>query len=185
MGSGFYDQAFSLRRTVSRSDFQESELLKRVLSGPLHVDGFIPFERRDIPASPLPRLQQPKKKVPVLSPPVQTTQVVETGSWKHCSSCGCKLNQDIKFCNECGTKVGNIVWFESLPLPATECPRCGCGLEIEDDECRHCHELIDRRTRDVLVCFCKAVPSSGANYCPNCGKARGAPPVVVVEVKRS
>lgn len=95
-------------------------------------------------------------------------------AWKHCPACGCKLDSSFNFCPECANVVDSIQMFSSL-LPKT-CESCGENLKETYKFCPGCKQTIDLSWRDVLVCQgCEAVPPNGANYCPKCGKARGAP----------
>lgn len=52
-----------------------------------------------------------------------------------CTGCGRQLDEGIKFCSECGTKV----WIKP-----TKCPKCTINVYPEDKFCQQCGESLEQ-----------------------------------------
>ncbi len=51
-----------------------------------------------------------------------------------CNGCGKQLEEGIKFCSECGTKVF---------IRPTKCPKCAKSISTDDKFCQNCGEHIE------------------------------------------
>jgi len=51
-----------------------------------------------------------------------------------CRGCGRQLEEGVKFCQECGTKV----WIKP-----TKCPKCSRGVFADDKFCQECGENLE------------------------------------------
>ena len=54
-----------------------------------------------------------------------------------CENCGAKLNDNAKFCPECGVKIDEISY----------CPECGSKLKMNDDFCSECGYGINEKPK--------------------------------------
>lgn len=70
-----------------------------------------------------------------------------------CKQCGSEIEENQKFCPECGEKIGNF------------CKQCGYKLENKQKFCPECG------ASQVLTCpKCKKEISENSKFCPECGE---------------
>lgn len=72
-----------------------------------------------------------------------------------CAKCGALVDQNAKFCPECGEKMGE---------ETVKCPKCGQDVPAGTKFCPNCGEKL---TQVCKKCGTALVP--GAKFCPNCG----------------
>jgi len=72
-----------------------------------------------------------------------------------CSKCGAVVNENAKFCPECGEKMGE----ETI-----KCPKCGQDVPASHKFCPNCGEKL------TAICKkCGQAVAPGTKFCPNCG----------------
>lgn len=92
-----------------------------------------------------------------------TTVTSATENKIKCSACGAALNENAKFCLECGKKYNPCSKCKAdMPANATVCPSCG---EKAPTACPGCGKMISGNTK-----FCPECGYSLVIKCPGCGK---------------
>jgi membrane protease subunit (stomatin/prohibitin family) len=81
------------------------------------------------------------------------------GPKKKCPECGSMLDQNAKFCSNCG--------FKFLTESQT-CPKCNSAIEANAKFCQNCGEKISAGG-DHTCPKCNAAVKPGVKFCPECG----------------
>ncbi|MDM8312381.1 Membrane protease subunit, stomatin/prohibitin family, contains C-terminal Zn-ribbon domain [Clostridium cadaveris] len=94
-----------------------------------------------------------------------------------CSNCGCDINENVKFCPECGNKYNPCpeCGYDmeegatkcagcGYELPK-KCPKCGNNVPANVKFCPECGEMLAARCTK-----CNAIVEGNPKFCPECGE---------------
>lgn len=86
------------------------------------------------------------------NPQQQPQQQPQATDMQKCSSCGATVKQGVKFCPECGAKLGSF------------CPKCGAPISPNAKFCGECGAKLQATCPN-----CGAELPQGTKFCPECG----------------
>jgi len=92
---------------------------------------------------------------------------------RECSNCGAQIEENFKFCTECGTKI------EPEEL---KCPSCSAQLPEGSKFCTECGTKIetapgpkiDTAPKEVICPKCRKKLSANLKFCTQCGTRLGS-----------
>jgi membrane protease subunit (stomatin/prohibitin family) len=93
--------------------------------------------------------------------PGKTGQAGE-GPKKNCPKCSTMLDENAKFCSNCGHK---------FPSDEKQCPKCNNPVAANAKFCPSCGEKLGGST--VACPKCNGEVAAGVKFCPNCGNKMG------------
>lgn len=86
-----------------------------------------------------------------------------------CSNCGAQMEEDIKFCTECGSKM------ESPETEKLKCPSCSAKLPNGTKFCTECGAKVDENPKEVICPKCSKKNPVNTKFCTDCGTRIGQP----------
>lgn len=88
-----------------------------------------------------------------------------------CSNCGAQMEEDIKFCTECGSKM------EPPEAEELKCPNCSAQLPKGTKFCTECGTNTEiQETKKEIVCpKCSKKLPVNTKFCTDCGTKIGQP----------
>lgn len=86
-----------------------------------------------------------------------------------CSNCGAQIEENIKFCTECGNKM------ESTELEKLKCPNCSAELPKNTKFCTECGTKIAEEPKEVICPKCSKKLPVDIKFCTDCGTRIGEP----------
>lgn len=86
-----------------------------------------------------------------------------------CSNCGAQIEENIKFCTECGSKM------ESSEPEGLKCPNCSAQLPEGTKFCTECGAKVAEEPKEVICPKCSKKNPIGTKFCTDCGTIIGQP----------
>ncbi|MDI6723146.1 MAG: zinc ribbon domain-containing protein [Methanobacterium sp.] len=83
---------------------------------------------------------------------------------RECSNCGAQIEENVKFCTECGSKMEQ----EEL-----KCPSCSAQLPKDTKFCTECGTKIETAPKEVICPKCRKKLSANLKFCTECGTRLG------------
>lgn len=82
-----------------------------------------------------------------------------------CSNCGAQIEENMKFCTECGSKMELPETTEEL-----KCPSCSAQLPPNTSFCTECGTKIAQESPKEVICpKCSKKLPSNIKFCTDCG----------------
>jgi len=88
---------------------------------------------------------------------------------RECPNCGAQLEENIKFCTECGTKMEPEI---------LKCPNCSAELPEGIKFCTECGTNIEtapKQEKEVICPKCRKKLPANLKFCTECGTKIGPP----------
>ncbi len=91
----------------------------------------------------------------------------------NCPNCETEIEEGIKFCTKCGTKIENIQDISQENNDEISCPKCSVKLPAKTKFCMECGTKIENIYRDPnqeITCpKCSVENPAGTRFCTSCG----------------
>lgn len=104
---------------------------------------------------------------------------MEVNNMINCPNCEAELEENIKFCTKCGTKIEHVQSIPQENNSEINCPNCSAKLPAETKFCMECGTKIEmlnshKDLNQEIVCpKCSAENPAGMKFCTSCGTKLG------------
>ncbi len=93
----------------------------------------------------------------------------------NCPNCEAELEENIKFCTKCGTKIEHVQSISQENDSEINCPSCSAKLPAETKFCVECGTKIEKLNshedlnQEIVCPECSAENPAGMRFCTDCG----------------